>query len=1315
MFRVVRITFLVLLFLLGLATAQAPDSQQDVAKALVEMTGIDSVSAQRIASQAMSQTLTAATLQAPLQSANLGLERTASLLEQPGTSLSYGLNVGRELKVPITQSKIQAGADVGSSGYGLTVKQGGFDYQASVDPSSRTLSSTAAVGAAVSVPLGPNRKLILQRVVTSKFEYADNRSFARATVGFDTGSIPGGETAHKVMQALAGRSEGSSSSGAVDTVLKTAFPNREGFLDTKSVVVGQGYRITIEGGPEKVGGAASIQILDLERLGEGQKVGQGTAYAETSLGLGVSTSGASYNLGVGLNVTRTTDPAASKRVDPQGFRFAQALRVGEVGDVVSQVERASTILRTPDLIRKGLDRLENKLGGVHLYHDPELLSSGAPPEALLNALTQIAETEPSEPMILRAQGESRLKAIEFNLDRDPLPLTSVSGFMRANDGTFWLLGEERPGYPKIALDDLTVALHLIWNQGLAPAISLDPIPPLEDYPGPQKVRTIDVPDPYRNTAFIKTLVEADYAMKRLVVGEDELPGLNLPSGRTPRSNSSRTRHRNRFWFYPSDRLGTEVFEIRTAERQVVYFESGVSLLTERDRMAWDPVSMPEHGVDPHAERIVESFNQNYRAIQRHRPVFVRLNQAFQLARLASVLRLSGVEHPVLTSCAQRPPRQVKLPLTYPGIGPFFRDGTFAARHPVTVAGGASCVRPLDQYNSIPMSGQIEKVGQGYRFAFPAAVPLSEESSREVEARQLIRAAGRELAHLEASEALKKLDKALSLNPGSQPARALKSKALFLSGRPKEALREAKRLPPDLPQTVAVKGFLMLYTDQGQEGLAALESLAAQRGSDPDFLGLLGMGQLFQLQYSDCRETLTALTLVDPESQAIPMLSGLLEKLEALPPAQARETVDSLVSLPYPTIVAIRSGLSASGKEGRAEAIANLERAQREQDALTADNPFARDACQLALAIIEGKQGNNRAAAAILDPIAAAHPEWTVPGILLGVIAYEKDPEAGLSSYLRLSQKSAAADPFMRLGPASFSEEMVDQSGCLMVLPLLGQLLKRSDPPAPELLAQLQPAVALLARRLPDGPSKFFMQTCEPIVRAEREIGLAQMVETGRTFEGKSADQLSDELISGLVDPRLEKLAPSARMSDIQVVSWVQLMRAGESDDSGRAVRLMEQLRRPTRSHQEIERASGITLKILNGLAGDQFQQLSAPGPLKTTLPRIATICSEALPPKMTLHRHLLAAECQLQLTFAVADQTALSAAERKLALETVVKTCEKAVAAVETPVDRETVANWYELFLERTFELGITEDEALELFKWREIYSARLSASNSKD
>jgi hypothetical protein len=161
---------------------------------------------------------------------------------------------------------------------------------------------------------------------------------------------------------------------------------------------------------------------------------------------------------------------------------------------------------------------------------------------------------------------------------------------------------------------------------------------------PQKVVVLGIPF---ETRFAWVMVKADYDMKRLVDGSDDLklPQFislgqmrmdNAKQDLLARRSSSLGAEMNRFWFYPGENYFVE-------NKGVVLLEQcPVVLLTEAEHLSQRGERRGLGKADPMAKKFTEMFTAHYGQIAQQRPIYLELENLFRFVALAKALKLKKV-------------------------------------------------------------------------------------------------------------------------------------------------------------------------------------------------------------------------------------------------------------------------------------------------------------------------------------------------------------------------------------------------------------------------------------------------------------------------------------------------------------------------------------------------------------------------------------------------------------------------------------------------------------------------------------------------
>lgn len=264
-------------------------------------------------------------------------------------------------------------------------------------------------------------------------------------------------------------------------------------------------------------------------------------------------------------------------------------------------------------------------------------------------------------------------------------LTWIKGYMAdIQNRDIILVGTVTPDMPSLHTDDLIVALKNAWyryaqRRGTTryyayPGCSIDPNPNmikgLEQISGrvldlitegkveearrkwnrtcelPQRVRVMGSPF---DSHFAQVMVIADYKMKSLVNGADELdiPGFtSLTKRHVDRASKDLEQGRplsipasslNRFWFYP----GEQAYVVD--EGAVEIKRSPVILLTEKEFLTSQGQITSTGTVDPEAAAFAAAFTKHYQRIAASRPIYRELENLFRFVALAKLLQFNEVD------------------------------------------------------------------------------------------------------------------------------------------------------------------------------------------------------------------------------------------------------------------------------------------------------------------------------------------------------------------------------------------------------------------------------------------------------------------------------------------------------------------------------------------------------------------------------------------------------------------------------------------------------------------------------------------------
>lgn len=432
-------------------------------------------------------------------------------------------------------------------------------------------------------------------------------------------------------------------------------------------------------------------------------------------------------------------------------------------------------------------------------------------------------------------------------------LTRIHGYLLDSDHEdIILIGDSEPGVTPIGLDNLVAALQSVWLNGQTPAVSLDPRP---DHPaGPQYPRILGVG---ANSRFAKTMLDADYAMKRVMLGEDRVRGL---PGYKSLEDLYRQRPEahlggNRFWLFPV-RFGAH--DIRTSRSgDLTLFDAKLQVLTEAMALTQDTVTATGEP-DPLAEEGARLFTDNYSSLAEQvrwegKAVLKELRGLLDLVTVCSLLRVAR-DSELLAKLAALPVPKVSIPASYTGLR---REVGAGGNKVIVIEGGVLMRRSLgkrllDGYEDVQtrqLRAAAETLVRGGRISIRAdglTVLLVEPPvSKKDKAEQAFDAGLRNLAAGELQQARFAFSQAVEADPDLFEGYVLRSFANFRLGNTEAAeedidkaltlepqnnwlqstklwLSIERKRQPDLQQLDhrAIIGVRNLYALRGERKLAA---------------------------------------------------------------------------------------------------------------------------------------------------------------------------------------------------------------------------------------------------------------------------------------------------------------------------------------------------------------------------------------------------------------------------------------------------------------------------------------------------------------
>ncbi|MCW3055351.1 MAG: hypothetical protein JWN14_4521, partial [Chthonomonadales bacterium] len=576
------------------------------------------------------------------------------------------------------------------------------------------------------------------------------------------------------------------------------------------------------------------------------------------------------------------------------------------GDKIGDIRRDLKIPEHP------LDRMppisavkDPKVGGVLLRFDPSLFLE-APPEA------ELKQIEEKYRAFLAQDGT---EAAIFRLHADPLtlrmvplksllapgtktvgPLTRVRGYVRSASGEISLVGLVETGKSPIPLDALVVALRALYPGPVAsPYISLDPDPvhPI----GAQKVRIGGIPAELRNTAFVQTLISADYLMKRIALGkvQPKVAGFKRWTDILAEGDYGR-KSRSRLWLSPLAAPVSDVLVTHRGTEEAVLFESHVQV--EAEEMVEVGAHLAGTGSTTRdTDLAADQYTQHFDALAQEFPEFAALEQVFDLCKLATAWRAFGVHSADITAIAARKPAVVTIAPTYPGIGP-----EPVAGRTIKIYGGATTECALYRKAAVTtdcLLSLLDAPGKSgaVQVILPEEMDLGAGPAIALRIDSDIAAARSSLFLGDCNDVIERTSEVLEVVPDHREARTLRADAYTLLNRLPEACADYEVLAAADPEASLRHAILRARMD---DRAGALKDIAAAQKIAPDdhrvrYLTVLAYVELVDL--ANATHALDAFSLLSPLDPRIPGLKARLTDIRLRTPEEARRYLRLNATLP----------------------------------------------------------------------------------------------------------------------------------------------------------------------------------------------------------------------------------------------------------------------------------------------------------------------------------------------------------------------------------------------------------------------------------
>jgi hypothetical protein len=251
-------------------------------------------------------------------------------------------------------------------------------------------------------------------------------------------------------------------------------------------------------------------------------------------------------------------------------------------------------------------------------------------------------------------------------------ISDVYGYViDKNHDDIIIVGSRVVPFDSMSIDDLVVALRSSRTPNEPPSCSIDPRPEeryelqklsvnLSNYKDDEFVQdkilsnwqkslvyqTTRISGIPKNCSFAKTLIDADYLMKKISNGDCRVPirGFKSFSGMLARNDIEQTLYGNgsseqevwvRFWFVPNK---SEVFGYAAG---TFIQNSSVKLLTEEQFWTASGELKDKGYANPFAEKFVREFSNHYFEAARAEPLYAKLQFLFRLVLLRDILAYKG--------------------------------------------------------------------------------------------------------------------------------------------------------------------------------------------------------------------------------------------------------------------------------------------------------------------------------------------------------------------------------------------------------------------------------------------------------------------------------------------------------------------------------------------------------------------------------------------------------------------------------------------------------------------------------------------------
>lgn len=582
------------------------------------------------------------------------------------------------------------------------------------------------------------------------------------------------------------------------------------------------------------------------------------------------------------------------------------IHMGRDGVPLPTIEREMVQPYRVGRIRKAQNVVMNrqtKAGGVILQVDLGLADATID-ETKLRAMSErianFLEGEDPDGAVFRL--EPRTADLELIPLANVKPGQSLGGFSRVRgfvirpDGKVFLAGERGGASEQSSLqvDDLVFATRAIYKEGRSPFISLDPDP--ENFSHSQRVRVGDVDEQIRNSSFIRSMIEADYVMKKVSLGrlKPKLPGFNswvsLVASQPGRSVM-------RMWLEPAPSPLAEASIYRNIEgATAVFFESDVLALGEGMLFRQDlpgQAGPKDAIVDRAATELTNAFDN----LAEEYPEFKKLQGLFDLAKACQAMRNLQIKSPDLDRLCTLVPGVVEIPKTYPGIGP---DVTPNGR----VVSGGAVAKPSFKTSAAVWTESLAPmiaaagVQRGTRIQLPASVTIPQARLAGQTADMLVRQAKRVLRAGDAQAALELLTRVSALQPDQEDLKLLLGSAFFALDRTADGVGALGDLPKRNMVACAARGLAYAEAGNFSSAMGDASSLEIHGVLDDRAYATAALIRTLCCDFDGAQRDLSIARSLAPESPMLEFVGTKLRLYRGLGKENAQRRLASVRALPY---------------------------------------------------------------------------------------------------------------------------------------------------------------------------------------------------------------------------------------------------------------------------------------------------------------------------------------------------------------------------------------------------------------------------------